>query len=1049
VANAEQELKYLKGANLNIEMFLPEAHKPLFVGDPAYAAAYDWWPVIRNAVAALKITGGKLTFPRGRYRVAYDAGDAERTGTTGVIDLGPWLNGEVWTATENIEIEFANGAVLFMDNLMPNGYDAQTHAVYARCRWTDEDGEPTPDEWSGHAVNYGAIKLVNVTVEWTAGSQRGQGGAFNFIGTKSAATAPYDIVLENCQAYNAPQVGAIFCGCKHARTIDFYSENCWADTVHFNANFDNCAATNTKAQGSKDDTVALVTYYPDAITLALGLDTEVGPFTSPDRVTANNNGCIVDGVRKIGGNANGVRLLGANRAIVNNVYCDNGATGTISAGVWVGSVEANGTTLAESGLAPIGCQVTNVSVRGGAQVGVHIVSQGTDGSEGDDFLDVDVLVNGIRATDCVQASIWGDRCGGFRIKGAKVDTVKCDFTAAWDYSLDIESAGDVYVTGTATSYAELDMNDLPVRNVHLDRIKIDGGRLVLTDVNKITAKQIEVHNSSASAIEGIRVLNFMCPDIRVVNPNRSGTVALANIPVRCIPGRDWDVAVEVLHDNTPVQNLIEIGGGDAYNISQDIRITSVLTHEVAGLSTDPYEIQSDAYAPVNVARRSRARKSGTWTNTNIDDMPLPTTVNDLFANGVNLGALYEADNVGAWIISRSAGAGGAYRVGFGYNCKFDGSNWVTVGDGTSNGGAVTIAEYGGTHPKITHYTIPSTGGTAQTISNASLASYLRQTISDEIVEATVKYKAPDLQGTNLADAPLLKASSDGTIENAVSSGDFELVGVNLGGVRSGANPVGVWLVERSAESGGGYLVCLGLNIKFNGTNWVTGTDGGSNGAALVAMNYGDGNMQFYAFPSTGGTVQTIIPANLVNYRRGWIDTSGNLTLNGLTASQPVMADADKKLASVKVNLNSADHVNVASFTDGALIARSGTKFASAAAFAATRNLITNGDGNIVAQSALSASKPMQTDGSGLPGTCEWTDVANAIEAALLALGFIDDTAMATYTYSKAEVDTLLESYALASHNHDGSYASTTHSHTYGGTTGTTEGHSHGYSGETS
>lgn len=609
---AKQNLRNFKGANLNIEMFGGN-------GD----GVFDNWNAIRSAVAALKKVGGRLTFPRGRYRVRYDASDATRIATTGVIDLSPWSNSGVWTPTENIEIYFDNGAVLFMDNLMPNGYDAQTHAIFAQCRWTNSGGAHTPNTWTGYSVSYGAIRLVNVTVEWALGSARGAGDSFHFAGTKSKSTAPYDITLENCSAYNAPQVGTIFMGCKQIHVTNFYAEDCWADTCHFNACFEGCTAQNIKAVNCGDDTLAVVTYYPDVITLALGLDTEVGPFTSPDQVTANNNGLQATNIQKIGGRANAVRLFGANRVLVTNVYADAAGSVSLDAALWAGSVKANGTTLAQSGMANIGCQVSQVIARNGVQVGVHLVALGFIGSEGDTFLRNDTTVRGINVSDCVQVSVWGHDCDGFAVDGVETDSVSCDFSNAKNFKLDnLRLRGQLNITGSDVSYAATDIDTMPWHHIQIGSLRIDGAKVVITDTRGLTAKVIAVYNSPAASFEGIRLSDFTCPEVRLVGPNRSGTVALANIPFRCIPGHRWAVHVEITHDATAIQNLIEVGGGDANNITSDVRINGILIHEVGALADDPWEIQGSTYAPVNFWRTSRCRDVGTWKYVNTDDLPL-------------------------------------------------------------------------------------------------------------------------------------------------------------------------------------------------------------------------------------------------------------------------------------------------------------------------------------------------------------------------------------------------------------------------------------------
>lgn len=609
---ANQVLAAFRGANLNVEMFGAR-------GD----GTTDDWAAIRAAVAAVKKVGGRLTFPRGRYRIAYDAGDVTRTSSTGVIDLGPWDEAGTWTACENVEIHFDNGAVLFMDNLAPDGFNAQSHAVFAQCHWTDSGGAATPGAWTGYAVDYGAIRLVNVAVEWTLGSARGIGDSFHFAGTKSKSTAPYDITLENCSAYNAPQVGAIFMGCKQVHVTNFYAEDCWADTCHFNACFEGCTAQNVKAVNCGDDTLAVVTYYPDVITLALGLDTEVGPFTSPDQVTANNNGLQATNIQKIGGRANAVRLFGANRALITNVYADAAGSSSLDAALWAGSVKANGTTLAQSGMANIGCQVSQVIARNGVQVGVHLVALGFLGSEGDTFLKNDTAVRGINVSDCVQVSVWGHDCDGFTVDGVETDSVSCDFSNAKNFKLDnLRLRGQLNITGADVSYATTDIDTMPWHHIEIGSLRIDGAKVVITDTRGLTAKVIAVYNSPGASFEGIRLSDFTCPEVRLVGPNRSGTVALANIPFRCIPGHRWAVHVEITHDATSVQNLIEVGGGDASNISRDVRINGILIHEVVALGDDPWEIQGSTYAPVNFWRTSRCRDVGTWKYVNTDDLPL-------------------------------------------------------------------------------------------------------------------------------------------------------------------------------------------------------------------------------------------------------------------------------------------------------------------------------------------------------------------------------------------------------------------------------------------
>ena len=69
---------------------------------------------------------------------------------------------------------------------------------------------------------------------------------------------------------------------------------------------------------------------------------------------------------------------------------------------------------------------------------------------------------------------------------------------------------------------------------------------------------------------------------------------------------------------------------------------------------------------------------------------------------------------------------GNFRLGMGWNVGFDGTNWRTGGDGANNGGAYISSNYGA--GALDFYTVAATGGSSQTISDASFAAMKRMTI---------------------------------------------------------------------------------------------------------------------------------------------------------------------------------------------------------------------------------------------------------------------------------------------------------------------------------
>lgn len=614
--NASQTLSAFRGANLNVEMFGA-------VGD----GVTDDWAAIRAAVAATIKVNGCLTFPRGRFRVTYDVGDATRTSSTGLFDFSPWFDGSNWQSAHNIEIKFDEGAEIFMDCLLPNGYDAQTHCFYARCRWEDIGGAHTPTVWNGYAVGFHSIRIINPRVVWALGSQRGIGDTLRFTGTKSRATAPYGITVENLYAENAPQVSSIFCGCRKVDVWNVHAKSCYADTVHFNACWEGCSIDGVLSEDCGDDAVGAVTYYPDALTLASGadIDTEVGPFTSPDQFSANNNGLKISNVTKIGGSANAVRVQGGYNVVTDTVVADAHGSSTLGSAYWAGSVLANGTTLAQSSMANVGCRAKNITANNGVQVGVHLVAQGFVGNEGDTWLYNDTGVSGVDVSDCAQLSVWGHDCDGFSVDDWHTDAVRSEFTGVKRITIsNPDVRGDIVIRGTAVSgtYETSDMDAMPWHDIHFRGGKVTGAKIALEEIRGfVIDDKITIRNSPDAGFEAIRVSDSG-GKVKIVNANRDGVADLAHVPARVIPNRRCQFEFEIDHDATETQAFIEVGGGDVYNVSTDLHLDAMVKHAVV---SDPptWEIQGSTYAPTNLYRRSRTWVNGSWIYENTDDLPLP------------------------------------------------------------------------------------------------------------------------------------------------------------------------------------------------------------------------------------------------------------------------------------------------------------------------------------------------------------------------------------------------------------------------------------------
>lgn len=91
---------------------------------------------------------------------------------------------------------------------------------------------------------------------------------------------------------------------------------------------------------------------------------------------------------------------------------------------------------------------------------------------------------------------------------------------------------------------------------------------------------------------------------------------------------------------------------------------------------------------------------------------------------------------GTYLIPATGVAGG-FLFGTGWNGIFDGTNWRCYGDGTFNSCSFLLTS---TNLGYRFYQIPSTGGADQTISSASLESYITETLDSTGISALIGLK---------------------------------------------------------------------------------------------------------------------------------------------------------------------------------------------------------------------------------------------------------------------------------------------------------------------
>lgn len=166
--------------------------------------------------------------------------------------------------------------------------------------------------------------------------------------------------------------------------------------------------------------------------------------------------------------------------------------------------------------------------------------------------------------------------------------------------------------------------------------------------------------------------------------------------------------------------------------------------------------------------------------------------------------------------------------------------------------------------------------------------------------------------------------------------------------------------------------------------------------------------------------------------------NGVVLLPLVSAGRPARIGGSGEITTGPTSVTSSTDVDVSGLTDGALVKRSGSVLASATAFTASRMVVTDGSGNLVAHTAQTASRPMATASDGLPTTTSYTDIYNNIKPDIDA-DFVSVTELTTNVYNKSEVDGLIADLQsqIDAKVSDVVYSAHTHTigdHTHGGVT---------------
>ena len=102
----------------------------------------------------------------------------------------------------------------------------------------------------------------------------------------------------------------------------------------------------------------------------------------------------------------------------------------------------------------------------------------------------------------------------------------------------------------------------------------------------------------------------------------------------------------------------------------------------------------------------------------------------------------------------------------------------------------------------------------------------------------------------------------------------------LGGVTTNGGLGGDLIPQTSAADNGRYRMGLGTNLTWNGNSWVSLTDGAHNGSAIMYSDIFGSLIAFGLYPSNGTSNRLLTPTDIDNGVKMYIDTNGNLNVNG-------------------------------------------------------------------------------------------------------------------------------------------------------------------------
>ncbi len=494
---------------------------------------------LRKAVERLKSEGGgTLDFPAGTYRIGTVRGSLAFDGIS------------------NVKVNFAEGAVLLMDNPQADGTGG------------------------GHGMMFRApaenIELNRVNIVWkTRPAKRSFGDGLRFEGFPEDGKTLKNIRLNDCRVEGSAQAGAVFMGCSDITVRNFTIVRSLADGLHFNAcrrvDVDGVDGTETG-----DDTLAFVTYYSKPFSGKTG-----GVFALPDLGEWNNSGSKAVRVRSRGGRANGVRIAGAKDISISDVKVEKKSCGVI---IDAGLIDK---THKWQYLPSRGIKLSDAEISA-CDTGFY-VWRFNSAPVLEEFSRFGVSAERFRISGCVNDSVHLSGVSGVTLKDFSTSGCRWRFRTFRNCTVenaDIAGAPFLVIGEAGNAAAAVDNNGV-FRN-----LSISGGELLIQNSRKLAFENLKIADSSAAALSVDRGFDSSFGAVLISGANRSGKGGAA---VRLLRSRDLRFAsIAVSGPGSPAA-LVEIGGGNA-----ELRSGNIVIEQLTGPEgIKRLLLQGGPYAPEN------------------------------------------------------------------------------------------------------------------------------------------------------------------------------------------------------------------------------------------------------------------------------------------------------------------------------------------------------------------------------------------------------------------------------------------------------------------